>query len=560
MSALEQVRERLDQHGCGPRGHNGKIEARCPAHSDRRASLSVGEGREGRVVLKCHAGCEPEQVLDALGLTWTDLFADDGAAGNAHREIETTYDYTDEQGSLLYQVVRFNPKGFAQRRPDGTGGWTWKLGDTRRVLYKLPVVIAAVERGDPIAIVEGEKDQEALERLGKVATCNAGGAGKWRAEYAKVLKGAKVAVIADRDEPGRWHAREVAASLDGIAASVKVLEPPAAKDVAEHLAKGGKLAELVELPAAGLQPVSESIRPPAVDDESSRRITLTTAASVKPEVVQWAWEGRIPLGALSLIVGHPGLGKSTATALIAAQLSCGELEGSLQGEPCNVLMVSFEDHLAAVVRPRLEAAGADLERVRFVGVEQDGQHGLLNLPGDLDMIEAAAEALQPRLLVVDPLVAALSKKTDAHRDHDVRLALAPLASYAERAHVAVCGVMHLNKQEAQSMLSRVSGSIGFGGAPRAVLGFLRDPDDADGEVGYERLLLPVKCSWGQYPRTLKCRIESAAVETDDGPSHQSLLKIIGESDITHADLAGNVEPGEGEEADEFVEEQLGDAI
>ena len=156
--------------------------------------------------------------------------------GNGHRRIVAIYDYVDEAGKLLYQVARFTPKGFAQRRPDGKGGWTWKLGRTRRVLYRLPRVRAAVSSGKRIWITEGEKDVHAVEAAGEVGTCNSGGAGKWRAEYADHLRGAKVAIIADADEPGRKHAQEVARSLEGVAAEVKIGEPAVGKDAADHLA------------------------------------------------------------------------------------------------------------------------------------------------------------------------------------------------------------------------------------------------------------------------------------------------------------------------------------
>jgi hypothetical protein len=86
------------------------------------------------------------------------------------------YNYTDENDKLLFQVVRFEPKGFRQRRPDGNGGWEWSLNGTRRVLHRLP----EVRKVKSVLVVEGEKDCETAHKLGFVATCNAGGAGKWR--------------------------------------------------------------------------------------------------------------------------------------------------------------------------------------------------------------------------------------------------------------------------------------------------------------------------------------------------------------------------------------------
>lgn len=106
--------------------------ARCPAHEDNRASLSVSEGQDGRVLLHCHAGCTFQAICGALQVHPSELFRGDG--NGAGREIIATYDYEDEDAKLLYQVVRFAPKEFRVRRPDGNGGWTWKLGNARRVL------------------------------------------------------------------------------------------------------------------------------------------------------------------------------------------------------------------------------------------------------------------------------------------------------------------------------------------------------------------------------------------------------------------------------------------
>ena len=111
--------------------------------------------------------------------------------GKDRKAIIATYDYTDEAGDV-FQVVRFEPKTFRQRKPDGNGGWSWKLGDVRRVLFKLPELIEAIAAGHPVFIVEGEKDVLTLNKLGVVATTNAGGAGKWRPEFSEALRGADV--------------------------------------------------------------------------------------------------------------------------------------------------------------------------------------------------------------------------------------------------------------------------------------------------------------------------------------------------------------------------------
>ena len=142
-----------------------------------------------------------------------------GRKGQRFRAVET-YDYTDEHENLLYQVVRLEPKDFRQRRPDGAGGWVWKLEDVRRVLYRLPELLS-VEPDELVLVCEGEKDADRARLMGFAATTNAGGAQKWRPEYAEPLRGRPTAIIPHNDKDGREHAEKVARSLYGKAASVK---------------------------------------------------------------------------------------------------------------------------------------------------------------------------------------------------------------------------------------------------------------------------------------------------------------------------------------------------
>ena len=216
---------------------------RCPAHADGRPSLHVTRG-EDRWLLKCLAGCEFEDVREAARLSPADLSPPNG---NGRREIAGKYPYTGEHGEMLFEVVRFAPKDFRQRRPDGAGGWIWKLGDTRRVIYRLPEVIAAVAADRTVYVAEGEEDVHALERSGEVATTNPGGAGKWRREYTAALRGAKVVIVADADEPGRAHAEKVAKALDGVAATVEIVEAAEGKDARDHLDAGRGVEEFVRV-------------------------------------------------------------------------------------------------------------------------------------------------------------------------------------------------------------------------------------------------------------------------------------------------------------------------
>jgi hypothetical protein len=260
----------------------GQWEARCPAHDDRRASLGIGTGQDGRVLLACQAGCETADVLRAARLELRDLFPEErprrGAGGRG--SIAATYDYRDEQGAMRYQVVRFDPKDFRQRTPDGVGGWEWRLNGVRRLLYRLPELLAAPDDA-LVFVVEGEKDVDRLAELGLVATTNAQGAGKWAtvAELARAVLGSRrIVVLPDNDGPGRKHAEDIARSLSGVASSVKVLELPglpAKGDVSDWLEAGGSAAQLLEIAASA--PEWKRQRAPAqVDAADTPKILIGT--------------------------------------------------------------------------------------------------------------------------------------------------------------------------------------------------------------------------------------------------------------------------------------------
>lgn len=237
----------------GLRPSGAGYDAKCPAHDDGRASLSVSVGVDHPVVLHCHAGCDRDAVLEALGLTWQEICQ----PSERREEAEWTprgpavavYDYVDEGNNLLFQVCRTADKQFPQRRPDPTRktGWNWKLGDVRRVPYRLPQLLEALENGSPIYVVEGEKDVQTLERQGLVATCSPGGAGKWKGEYDGFFVEADVTIVADQDGPGEKHARTVASALTGVASKVRIVQARTGKDASDHFAAGHTLDEFVEI-------------------------------------------------------------------------------------------------------------------------------------------------------------------------------------------------------------------------------------------------------------------------------------------------------------------------
>jgi hypothetical protein len=445
MSApIEKVVAALEARGCRGRGSSWT----CPSHDDRRPSLSVREGADGRALLRCHAGCSLEDILAALGLGERDLFPD--GERQAPQEV-ATYPYTDEDGNVLFEVVRYWPKAFRQRRPDGRGGWIWNLDGVRRVLYRLPRVLEAVRSSQAVYIVEGEKDVHALEELGLVATTPPGGAGKWRPDYSKMLRGAAVTVIADRDEAGRRHAREVARSLEGIAATVQVLEPPAPhKDVADLLASGGSLEDLVPLP----------------EQHSARLLSAAELlAESEEDEADYVVEGLLVRGGTSVLAARPKCGKSTFSRALGLAVAQGKpfLGRAVHRGP--VLLISLEDRRRDVAR-HLRRLGLRPEDPLFVATAAEG----------LEEVEAWVREHRPSLVIIDT-VARLVKLRDISDYAQVTAALDGILRLARASGAHIMLLHHAPKgSDGRDAIDAPLGSTAIGGTVDVAFHMKRAPD------------------------------------------------------------------------------------
>ncbi len=478
--------------------------AKCPAHDGQsKDSLAVRQ-IEGQALVRCHGGCATEDVMAALSLTMSDLFDEP--------KVGARYAYTDASGAPTRFVHRTPDKKFKQS------------GDTKSQpqLYRLPQVIAAVTAGTTVYIVEGEKDVHAVESLGAVATTSPMGASNWPKVDAAPLTGAHVVIVPDRDEAGDTYLRDVLASLDGVAASVRVARAKVGKDAADHVAAGHTLDQLVEekVPQVG------------------RRARITWASDIRMRPVVWAWteddEGRIPTGSLSVAAGREGTGKSTFGIWLAAQITRGTLPGHLHGTPRRVLYAAVEDSWEHTLAPRLAAAGADLTMVgRFDVVENDDEQVSLSLPHDNRLLERAIVEHLVALVVMDPLMSLISEKIDTHMTRSVRQALDPLARLADRTSCLMLGIAHFNKGAGTDPSSLITGSGAFKDVPRSVFGFVRDSDAEDGA----RVMTQTKNSLGRDDLpSLKYLIKDAVVDTPDGPAHVGRLSWQGTSDRTAQDI------------------------
>lgn len=380
---------------------------RCPLpdHEDRNPSFSIF--RDGpRTAAKCY-GCDlrgspvtvasrvwglsgqeaARRLVDSLSLSIASRNGD-----GSPPEVVAEYDYVDEDGELLFQVVRRFPKDFRQRRPASPanpaetvrGDWVWSTRGVRRVLYNLPAVLAAAGR-KPIFVVEGEKDADRLASLGVTATTCPGGAGKWRDAYSETLRNSTVVLVPDNDPAGRGHARKVGKSLEGVAASIRVLElpdlPPKG-DISDWFDAGGELETLHQLArvAPSFEEWLEAYREPEpeVDQPSTKDgeeiLREEDNGDTKPEplfpvekarfarflasdpptrrfVLNAADDGILPLGVTGLLAAMGGLGKSWLVLQMGVSVTAGlPFLGWEVDEPGAFLYLAGEDDDAELHR------------------------------------------------------------------------------------------------------------------------------------------------------------------------------------------------------------------
>jgi archaellum biogenesis ATPase FlaH len=252
---------------------------------------------------------------------------------------------------------------------------------------------------------------------------------------------------------------------------------------------------------------------------------LVNMAEVEPEEVRWLWENCVPFGKVTIFAGDPGLGKSLVALDLAARISRGGR---------GVILLSAEDAPADTIRPRLDAARADVGRVQLLTAVSvpiaDGKRSerMLRLDRDVQQIaEAIRQHPDTDLVIIDPLSAYMGD-VDSNNDERVRGILSPLTALASKTGVAIVCVKHLNKDEEKSAIYRAGGSIGFVAAARVVWAFAKDRDDPE-----RRLMVLVKSNIGPNPGGLAYRIE----QTESGQ-----CRVCWESEAVHTDLEDVLRP------------------
>lgn len=453
--------------------------ALCPSHDDKKSSLSVTTGKDGRVLLNCHAGCAFAAVVAAAGLSQSDTFAGPmpdarpalsvaRAQGvDTRKKLVKTYDYTDAEGTVLYQVCRYEPKDFRPRRRGSDGEWIYNLSGVEPVLYRLPEVVEAVESGRRIFLVEGEKDADALAAEGYPATTVSGGAKNWRPRHAETLKGSEVVILPDNDDAGKQYAEQAAADLLAAGCMVKVVALPELapkQDVSDWLAKtDGDLEQLETLISRaprwtgnGVQHRTRWRLDELLKDEEMMR-------PPPPVVPYLAWSSRS-----TLLAAREKSGKSTLTGYMAACVSRGT---EFLDEPCEhgpVLIIGLEEFIGDTAR-RLRDFGAAPEQIHLVDS--------FRRPATekLEEIEEHITAVRPVLVILDSLIAySQGVITDANNSTQTQATVQGLTNLAHRTTIALVIIHHARKAD-----GKYRDSSAIGGAVDVIAEVFPPDENAD---------------------------------------------------------------------------------
>ena len=434
-------------------------QACCPAHEDKKASLSISV-KENKILLYDHAGCTNEAILKAVDLGIKDLFLE---VKNQKPEIVEIYDYTDESGKLLFQTIRFHPKDFRQRRPDGMGGWIWNLKGIPLVPYCLPLIL----KEPSVFVVEGEKDANNLWKIGIPATCNPMGAGKWKQEWSKFFEGKEAFIIPDLDEPGKKHALDVGKKLFGHALRIKIIElstDSKIKDVSDWLNHGGTKEALLKLVSNTKEWLPPGVKPP-------KPVLQTFTAEALEEMVfpetKWAIPGLLPEG-LTILAGRPKRGKSWMGLGIAlAVASGGKALGKIDVEKGDALYLALEDNPRRLQNRLARLKSSELKLPSSLHLVTDFLP--LQLGGMQTLQDWLDKHPKTHLVIIDTLGRILpSGKGNNNQFIDDYQFIGKLQKLSIDRNFALLVIHHIRKQSADYALDRVAGTTGITGAADSV--------------------------------------------------------------------------------------------
>ena len=474
------------------RCNRGEYSAHCPAHDDKHSSLSIQEGKDGRILVFCHAGCTMEEIVNSLGLTKSDLFPTQATSHAIAPTPITEVEYFYHSEPPLKKVRRRCADGgktFSWMHLDSNGQWQNGRKGITPPLYtgSSPQIPSAVY------IVEGEKDVLTLEKHGLPAVSLADGAkSKWYPEYSQMLQGKTVYIIPDNDEPGRAYADRIARHLQDAGCSLKNLDLrdkwpdiPAHGDISDFIDAVGSKAALQALADLTAETAEYTRNTETSDASESGNISFLslfkplTAFTEKDPV--WLVDGWIPKGQITLFAGDGGIGKTSVWVNLLAAFSSGlptliDSENSKRN-PMRVAFCTTEDSVSTQLKRRLREAGAKVENIIALDPSADTTGELADFKFGRKRMELFLRRIRPEVVVFDPIQAFIPPTVNMGSRNAMRDCLAPLDRLGEDLGITFVLVAHTNKRRNVYGRARISDSSDLWDIARSVIMLGRTPEE-----------------------------------------------------------------------------------
>lgn len=511
----------IEQHFTVQKWTGDEARIRCPepGHTDEHPSCDANVKKKTFLCRACGATGTFRDLAKLAGVPYL--------SGNK-RDLERSisYEYHDENGELLYQVVRKPGKDFWCQKPDGKGGWIKKdifkgAHAVPRVPYRLPYLLKGIEDGAAVIVTEGEKDALTLASLGCIATSNHGGAGNWTAEHTKWFKeGTEVYLCGDADEPGVKHMNRVGRTLSQVKCNVKVIDLgfpiDDGKDISDWVTQGNGKDDFAQLMLA-----AQPWRRPDLD----ALLTSMELSTKQFPALRWITQGILPDAGLGILAGKPKLGKSWFALQLACSLSAGGMMlGSIQVPNMRVLYLALED-TERRLQDRMEKLDAFPSDHLFLATRwPKGKEGR-------ELLRDYIEDYRLNFVIIDTLFRIRGEATSNNQyqvDYDDCNSLKEIA---DEYGISILALHHVNKRLSNDPLELISGTFGLSGSADTLMVMTRTRGEADAELYVEgrdvestdlalRLDLAAKVGW---------ELIGSAEEHRASKADQDVLTILGET-------------------------------
>lgn len=428
----------------------------------------------------CHSGCGAGGILD-FEMKFSSCDKETAIArigeivGEKQLQLgqqpEAIYPYTDVFGKLLFQVLRYPGKRFAQRQPDAKNGWIYKTDNLRMVLYNLPKLAICKQ----VIICEGEKDcdnlQKALDKFPVAVTTSPRGAGKWHDHFSPYFTGKQVLILPDNDEPGRNHAQVVASSVHRYAHAVKIVNLPGLPekgDVSDFL-KTSTGEALIALAKEG------SWWKPAEGSGSALFMTVSEFERGVTSTVDWLVEGIIQRGANGLLIARPKSGKSYVALDLALAAASGQrwLDFFIPRR-VKVALVSREDNAGLTqirerkIRINRQLQAEELDGWLYINAKGLKPKLMLDDEGEVNALIRDLKANQTEFLILD--VMRVLHGSDENDNTQMQKVIDVLNKIQSECGCSICLIHHDNKREDATLTERARGASAIAGYAEFIVG------------------------------------------------------------------------------------------